>query len=126
MSRRHASSVTLVVAAALGVFISTQVSSGQRAQTHRLPSAPSGVFLPRVAPVSLRVPRLLGSPRVGETITATTGVWKHHPSLLEYQWVRCDSRGANCARIPHATSNTIRISPGLVGRTLRVRLTAAN
>ena len=67
------------------------------------------------------------TPRVGQTLTATTGTWTGTPPItFTYQWLRCNTGGQQCAAIPGATEQTYTVVAADEGRTLRVRVTARN
>jgi PKD repeat protein len=65
-----------------------------------------------------------GSPAVGETLTASGGVWSASPSTTSFQWLRCDANGANCLPIGGAVGTTYTLAPTDQGHTIRVRETA--
>jgi len=116
-------SLALMIAASSGgVFVSTQIGRAQ-GEHHVVHGA---TRLPKVAPLSVRAPDLTGAARAGATLTAGTGIWKHHPSHFDYQWMRCDGRGGNCRPIRGATANAFKIRHTFAGMTLRVRLIATN
>lgn len=87
---------------------------------------------PLQAPVSSRLPTILGTPARGERLTATTGIWTGTaPLLFAYEWVRCGadggtSTGAGCSAIAGATGTQYVPAADDVGRRLRVRVTARN
>jgi Concanavalin A-like lectin/glucanases superfamily/Putative amidase domain/WD40-like Beta Propeller Repeat len=87
-------------------------------------SAPDG----EVSPAHLHnvsIPAVSGSPRDGETLTASTGTWTGQGSLsYEFQWQRCGSSGADCADIEGADKTTYTLGEADVGGTVRVVVTA--
>jgi streptogramin lyase len=85
-------------------------------------SAPTAVVLPQ-PPANSAAPRVLGSPRHGRTVKATSGSWTNDPTSLSYQWQRCDRR---CADIAGATRDSYTPGAGDVGSGLRVIVTASN
>ena len=67
----------------------------------------------------------------GGTVSATEGIWTYSdamPPTFQFQWQECDSSGDNCSntlatgRIP----DEYIITPGEVGNTIRVAVTATN
>lgn len=63
----------------------------------------------------------------GKTLTASPGSWSGTtPISYAYQWLRCDSSGANCGSISGATSQSYLLVSADVGRTMRVKVTASN
>ena len=54
------------------------------------------------APANTALPTISGSPKVGQTLTASTGSWTESPTGYAYQWQRCDSTGAGCNPIEGA------------------------
>ena len=76
------------------------------------------------APTSTARPAISGSPREGETLSATTGTWTGSPTSYAYQWKRC--AGGKCAPIPGATASSYLLGGADVGAAMRVRVTAIN
>jgi hypothetical protein len=98
-------------------------------------SAPTSVLGPATtaaAPQNTGEPRIVGTPVVGSTLTATNGSWSGStPMTFRYQWRRCPEDGgapdaSNCAVIPNATRSAYRLRSGDAGFHLRVRVTATN
>jgi hypothetical protein len=66
----------------------------------------------------------------GGTVTATEGTWTSSDSMTySFQWQECDSSGGNCSNVPPTgmfAPDQYTISPGEVGNTIRVAVTATN
>jgi Concanavalin A-like lectin/glucanases superfamily len=78
-------------------------------------------------PVDTAPPVISGTAQEGQTLTASNGTWiGTQPITYAYQWLRCDSTGANCAAIDAATSSSYAVTSTDVGNTLRVKVTATN
>jgi hypothetical protein len=77
-------------------------------------------------PVNTAAPATSGSALVGSVLTASTGSWTNGPTRFSFQWLRCDSGGANCGAIGGATARRYTLTVDDVGSTLRVRVTARN
>ena len=80
------------------------------------------------APKNVTPPTISGTAVVGETLTASTGIWSGSNPVFTYQWQKCDANGtaASCANIAGATANVYVPVNDDVGSTLRVRVTATN
>jgi len=78
------------------------------------------------APASTAAPQISGTARDGAVLRASTGGWRNSPTAFKYQWLRCDSNGANCAPIAGANANRYTITTADVGHRLRVNVTASN
>jgi len=80
------------------------------------------------APKSVTPPTIDGDAVVGETLTASNGIWNGSNPVFTYQWQKCDAHGtpASCANIAGATANVYVPVTGDVGSTLRVLVTATN
>ncbi len=65
--------------------------------------------------------------RLGQTLTATTGAWTGSlPMTFTYQWQRRDATGSIWNNITGATGQTYMLTASDIGKTLRVRVSAAN
>src|ERR671937_510629 len=94
---------------------------------------PAGVGAsPMTAPTPTGQPRILGTPVVGHTLTATNGSWSGStPMTFTYQWRRCPKDGgaadaSDCGVIPDATKSAYKVRSADVGYRLRVRVRATN
>jgi PASTA domain len=77
-------------------------------------------------PILVAQPRVTGTPRDGETLTASEGSWSGvGPFTYAYQWARCD-RDFECDLIPGQTSKTFTIRSVDVGHWIYVQITASN
>jgi len=91
----------------------------------------AGVAASEAAPTSVKEPRILGSAKVGSTLTAVRGLWAGSPTSYRFQWLRCPGSGgrpdgSNCAAIGGATDQQYLLAQADAGRRLRVLVTAAN
>ena len=81
------------------------------------PTAPSNTVLPSVS----------GTAQVGQTLTASDGMWGGStPMGFGYQWQDCDSSGAGCVDVSGATSVSDTLGSGDVSHTVRAVVTASN
>jgi Ca2+-binding RTX toxin-like protein len=88
------------------------------------------LFFPRAT----TQPAISGTPREGETLTASSGVWTGTtPFSYAYQWLRCEryDTDESCAAISGATGAAYTVGAADVTdenvlRTLRIRVTASN
>src|SRR5579862_426034 len=80
-----------------------------------------------VAPNNTAPPTISGTASEGQTLTATTGTWSGtEPITYSYQWLRCDTSGANCTNIVAATAQTYTLKNVDSGSTIIVRVGAKN
>jgi hypothetical protein len=86
----------------------------------------AGAAATTAAPVNTSRPTISGRTADGSTLTAHHGGWSNSPKTFTYQWLRCDSAGANCGNIGNANSPTYTLTTGDVGHRLRVEVTASN
>src|SRR5689334_21142276 len=49
-----------------------------------------------VLPANTAPPVITGTMVAGQNIYTTNGSWSGNPTSYSYQWLRCDSAGANC------------------------------
>jgi len=96
-------------------------SSGNASAT----SAQSAVVL-IAPPANSAPPAVSGAPVQAQALSASTGNWLNSPTTYTYQWLSCDSTGANCTPIPGAMASSYVPLPGDAGHALRVTVTATN
>jgi acid phosphatase type 7 len=77
-------------------------------------------------PSNTALPTISGSVVVGQTLTASPGSWTNSPTSYAYQWLQCDSSGANCVAISGATGSTYVLVRADLGKTIRVTVIASN
>lgn len=93
-------------------------SSAQSARTAVVAAAP---------PTNTSTPTVTGNAQAGQVVTSSTGGWSGTtPMSYAFQWLRCDSTGANCASIQGATASTYTVASGDAGSTLRSSVKASN
>jgi DNA-binding beta-propeller fold protein YncE len=76
--------------------------------------------------VNTSPPTISGTAQQGQTLTANQGSWTNSPTSYGYEWLRCDSGGANCSPISGATGSTWTLTEADVGKTVRVSVIASN
>lgn len=91
----------------------------------------AGSAASQAVPTNTAEPTILGDARMGETLTATRGLWTGNPTSFRFQWLRCPPSGgrpdgSDCAAIGGATNQQHRIDESDRGSRLRVRVTASN
>jgi hypothetical protein len=89
-------------------------------------SAATAVVLP-AAPENVEPPTVEGNAREREVVHAAVGTWRGTPPLVhEYQWLKCDAVGENCADLAGATESTYRVATADIDSTLKVAVTTRN
>jgi len=110
----------------VGRTLRVRVTATNAADTAVAESAQTGQVEP-APPANGSPPSISGTPRDAELLAATPGTWAGTPAIaFAYQWRRCDAAGAACAGVAGATAQTYSLTPGDIGSTLRVRVTATN
>jgi hypothetical protein len=91
-------------------------------------SNPTAIVVAAAArPQNTAPPTTVGTPAVGQTLTANPGTWSGTaPLSFSHQWRRCNASGGSCSDIGGANSRTYAVGSIDVGNTLRVRVTARN
>jgi len=114
-------------AADVGHALVLSVTASTRTGTAAAVSAPT----PAVAtasgatrPAVLTTPQVTGTVQVGQTLTAYAGTWSGSPTTFGYLWQRCDPAGAACTAIAGATAQTYVVTPGDLGATVSLVVTA--
>jgi len=85
-----------------------------------------GVAQSQAAPVNTSPPTISGNAVKGSTLAATTGAWTGSGITFSFQWLRCDTAGANCTAVSGATGQTYVLGSSDVGKTIRIQVTATN
>ena len=75
-------------------------------------------------PVATTLPSFSGDMTAGQQLSASVGEWSGSPTSFAYQWRRCDPTGATCGAIAGAVSSTYVLSPGDIGSTVSLVVTA--
>lgn len=74
----------------------------------------------------MELPHVLGTPKVGQVLTATTGNWTNSPNSFAYRWERClGTAPVNCTTTV-GTDPTYTVQSADAGLYLRVLVRAAN
>ncbi len=111
----HALLVTVNAAAAAGSASASSLSS---------PAVASSSTAPGTAPKPRSGLAIAGGAQVGQTLSALPGTWTGSPTAFSYQWRRCAPDGTACATIDRATDATYTLTPGDIGATLSLVVTA--
>ncbi len=110
------------VGSTLKVIVTAKNAAGETPAT----SSASAVVT-ATGPVNKALPAITGEAQDEQTLTAEDGKWEGTPPItFTYQWQRCDSSGNNCTDISGASASTYGLTPGDVGSTLKVIVTAKN
>jgi hypothetical protein len=76
------------------------------------------------APQNVTAPSLTGTPQDGQALLSGGSQWSGTgPFTYSYQWVRCDSNGANCSNIATATNDRYRLTAADVGNRVKMHMT---
>jgi hypothetical protein len=105
--------------------VATATSSAGTASSASSPTT----VVQAVAPTNTAAPTIDGggSASAGSPLSASTGTWNGTtPISYAYQWLRCDTAGANCTDVTGATNSKYTPGDADVGKKLRVRVTANN
>ena len=80
-----------------------------------------------IPPSDASQPSISGGAQIGQTLSASTGVWSGDPvTSYTYQWQNCDSTGNNCWNIAGATGSSYTVPTWELNETLQVTVTASN
>ncbi|MEP7335354.1 MAG: hypothetical protein ABI717_06195, partial [Actinomycetota bacterium] len=79
-----------------------------------------------LAPTATAAPTVAGVPMVEQTLSATLGTWSGSaPLTIGLEWLRCDPDGESCQGLG-ITADTYTVGSVDIGKTIRVKITAAN
>jgi hypothetical protein len=110
----------------VGSTVRVVVTATNAAGSVSKPSAASGLVA-ALLPSNTALPTTSGTPQDGQLLSATTGTWSGTaPLSYGYQWQVCNAAGEACKDIGGALESTLKLSPSLVGSTVRVVVTATN
>lgn len=116
-----------LVAADVGHALRARVTAGNAAGSSSATSDHTQVVAGMRAPVNTSPPTISGTAREGAVLTVSPGTWRgDQPIRVSYQWLRCNSAGAACDRIPGANDTRRTLTSADVGHTLRARVAATN
>jgi hypothetical protein len=88
---------------------------------------PPGVTISAPVPLVSNPPTIGGTAVQGELVSESHATWANGPvSSYSYQWLRCNSAGANCVPIPGETSQVYRVTAADVGSALAVTEAVSN
>jgi hypothetical protein len=122
-----ASTTAYVVAAGdVGSRLRVRVTGSNSDGNATVASNATEVVGGQAGPPNTAPPTIVGSPVVGQTLTANNGSWTGTGITFAYAWSRCDATGAACVPIPLATQTTYTLVTADSGRTIRVTVTATN
>jgi lysozyme len=116
--------VTDDVGHALTLSITAQASAGTAVASSPATVAVAAGGGSVTRPVATSTPTVTGTVQAGQTLTASVGTWTGAPSSFAYQWRRCDPVGAQCTAIIGATATSYTLSPGDIGATISLVVTA--
>jgi GH25 family lysozyme M1 (1,4-beta-N-acetylmuramidase) len=116
---------TADVGHSLVVSVAATTTSGQATATAPPTAAVAAAGTkPSVRPAALSEPQVSGTAQAGQVLTAQVGTWSGAPTSFAYQWRRCDTTGVTCVAIVAATGTTYTVTPGDIGSTLSLLVTA--
>jgi uncharacterized protein YukE len=116
----------LLVGADVGQRLRVRVTATNVAGNASVDTLPTAVIAAQ-PPANTVLPQANGTTQDGDTLTAANGTWTGTtPISYAYQWLRCDSAGANCVNIAGATAGNYVLTASDVGHRIRVRVTGTN
>jgi hypothetical protein len=119
MSRvRHVAILTVV-----GVLAGAGLASGAWTASTTMSTSTVTAAL-EFPPLTVTVPTIVGVAQDGQTLKVDVGSYSPAATSTTYEWLRCDSAGANCTAL--GTTATQLLAGADVSRTIRVRVTPKN
>jgi Subtilase family len=102
-----------------------EVAKNAGGESEAVESALTTTVLP-APPANKKAPEIEGTAQQEKTLKAVGDEWTNSPTEFKYEWLRCESSGANCTAIEGATQQTYEASSADIGHALRVQETAGN
>jgi Concanavalin A-like lectin/glucanases superfamily/NHL repeat len=109
----------------VGHTLRVRVSASEIESSASERSAATAAVAGSGAPLAEAPPAVVGTPLVGDVLTATAGSWSGESSY-SYQWVRCNEEGEECGSISGATESSYTIRAEDTGFELRAVVSATN
>jgi hypothetical protein len=78
---------------------------------------------PALGATVTEAPEISGDASPGSKLTASTGAWEPTSATPVYDWLRCDTSGADCAAVAGSCDRLYTVRNADLGHTLRARLT---
>jgi len=122
-----ASTTAYVIASAdVGSRLRVRVTASNAEGSALAASNATSTISGQAGPPNTARPAIVGSPVVGQTLTATPGTWTGSGITYAYSWTRCDTSGGACAAISGATQTAYQLVSADAGKTIRVAVTATD
>jgi hypothetical protein len=109
----------------IGKTVRLAVTATNSAGSTTATSEPTSAIL-AILPKALSLPSIAGLAEDGQTLTGANGSWEGSAPSFSYQWKSCNGSGAECKEVSKATATTLGLTESLIGRTLRLAVTASN
>ena len=82
---------------------------------------------PEKVPTNVTKPTISGGTQQGQTIVLdSSGTWAQEPGEYSYQWMRCESSGANCQAISGAIGHSYLLTGADAGHRISLQVIAYN
>jgi GH25 family lysozyme M1 (1,4-beta-N-acetylmuramidase) len=117
------------VSADVGHALQVAATATSAAGSATAASAPTAAVSPAgtpstAVPTNTAPPAIIGAAQAGQDLTSSVGTWTGAPRTFAYRWRRCNSAGASCVAIQHATQSHYTLTPDDIGATLSLVVTA--
>jgi hypothetical protein len=123
---RATSKTETVTTSDVGGTLRVSVTASNVTGSTTATSLQSSVVPPPPAPVNTALPKISGTLKVSDTLSASTGTWSNSPTSYVYQWEDCSASGASCKGIAGAATSSYVLQISDAGATIRVVVTATN
>jgi hypothetical protein len=111
----------------VGMTLTVEVTASNAGGTQTATSSPTVTVTPG-PPINVDLPQVSGAlPRDGQVYSSTLGTWAGTgPLTYNRQWLRCSNTGSSCQVISGEIGTTYTLTGTDVGKTVRIRIVAAN
>ena len=110
----------------VGTTLKVRVNVASAGRTDIAESDPTAPIAALPLPAADSPPTIAGAPARAQTLRATMPKWDGYPTSYAYEWLRCDTAGANCLAIAGARGNAYVLTKADEGTTIRVTMSATN
>src|SRR6185312_10038588 len=114
-----------LVESLIGGTVRLLVTATNSAGSTTAASQPTGL-VKALLPSNTALPSIGGLLEDAQTLTGGKGSWSGSAASFDYQWLLCNAGGGECKEASGATGTTFGLLGSMIGKTVRLAVTATN